>query len=58
MQRVYQSKACDQCNQKLYIKPLSIDSLNFSVITKRLCWELYPLRNPHWPGKCLSLKYS
>lgn len=37
---------------------LSIDSLNFSVMTKRLWWELYPLRNPHWLGKSLSLNYS
>ena len=34
--------------------PLSIDSLNFSAITKRLGWELYPLENPYWLGKSLS----
>ena len=40
------------------VLPLSTDSLNFSVITKKLCSELYPQQNPHWLGKFLSLKYQ
>ena len=36
----------------------SIDSFNFSLITKKLYWELNPSRNPHWLGNSLSLKYS
>ena len=54
-----QSKAFDKSVKRAAnALSLSIDSLNFSVMTKRLCWELYPLRNPHWLGKSLSWKYS
>ena len=54
-----QSKAFDKSLRRAQnALSLSIDSFNFSLITKKLCWELNPSRNPHWLGNSLPLKYS
>ena len=37
---------------------LSMASLNFSIISRRHCWALFPFRKPHWLRERMLSKYT